>query len=251
MMLKASLHIHTYEDRMEGHLIKYNIYDLIDWAHQLGFKVLGLTCHKNVVYKKDYLEYAEKKGILLLLGVELTMKKLKRNDLIILNVDPAEAKQVEKINTFKKLADYKKKHPEIFVLAPHPLATRSFSMGRKKLVKNIDLFDSIEHCWCYSKRLINSNRKTRKIIAGYNKPFVATSDAHFLKYFNSDYIVLDSEKLDAPSVLSAIKEGRFTNITRPKKIREIIWYVFFFQIKKYIFLPIRFTHRKKMREVYE
>ena len=75
MMLKASLHIHTIEDRVEGHLIKYNIYELIDWAEQLGFKVLGLTCHKQLVYKESYVNYAASRGILLLLGVELQMKK--------------------------------------------------------------------------------------------------------------------------------------------------------------------------------
>lgn len=236
MMLKASLHIHTIEDRVEGHLIKYNIYELVDWAEQLGFKVLGITCHKKVVCGEDYVKYAASKGILLLLGVELMMrKKIKRNDLIILNIDPVEAAAIEKINSFKKLADYKKEHPEIFILAPHPLATRLFSMGKKKLVKNIELFDSVEHCWCYSRRLVNSNRKTRKITDRFNKPLVATSDAHFLKYFNTDYVLIDADKLDPASVFAALKRGSFTNVTRPKKFYQLFWCLFSFQMRRYIY----------------
>jgi len=245
MMLKASLHIHTVEDKLEGHLIKYNVYELIDWAEQLGFKVLGLTCHKKLIFKEGYVEYAASKGILLLLGVELQMKKIKRNDLIILNVNPKEAEAVEKINSFKKLAAYKKEHPDIFVLAPHPLATRLFSMGKKKLIKNIDLFDSVEHCWCYSRRLVNSNKKTRKITEKFNKPLVATSDAHFLKYFNTDYVLVDADKLDPANFFAAIRRGAFTNVTRPKKIHQLVWCLFNFQMRKYIYFVFKRKFNKK------
>ncbi|MDO8667802.1 MAG: PHP-associated domain-containing protein [bacterium] len=246
MIVKASLHIHTIEDKLEGHLIKYNVYELIDWAEQLGFKLLGLTCHKKVIYKDDYVKYAAGKGIILLLGVELQMRKIKRNDLIILNIDPQEAAAVEKINSFKKLAEYKEKHPEIFVLAPHPLATRLFSMGKKKLVKNIDLFDSVEHCWCYSRRLLNSNRKTRKITDKFNKPLVATSDAHFLKYFNTDYALIEADSFDAASIFAAIKRGSFTNVTRPKKIHQLFWCLFNFQMKRYIYSVFKHRWNKKL-----
>jgi predicted metal-dependent phosphoesterase TrpH len=246
MMLKTSLHIHTAEDKVEGYIIKYNIYELIDWAEHLGFKVLGLTCHKNFVCKQDHIKYAANKGILLLPGVELTMrKKMMRNDLIVLNIDPKEAKIVEKINNFRKLAEYKKKHQEIFVLAPHPLADRRLSMGKKKLIKNIELFDGIEHCWHYSRRFFNPNKKVKKITDEFNKPLVATSDAHFLKYFNTDYVLVDSDKLDPASIFSAIRRGAFVNVTKPKKIHQLIWCVINLQFKKYIFLMRKRKHNRK------
>lgn len=244
MMLKASLHIHTFEDKLEGHLIKYNVYELIDWARELGFKVLGLTCHKKFVYQDDYVDYAASKGILLLLGIELAMKKFKRNDLVVLNIDPKEARQIEKINSFKKLSDYKKKHQGIFVLAAHPLADRRFSMGRKKLVKNIDLFDSVEHVWFYSRRLFNPNKKTKTITEKFNKPFLATSDAHFLKYFNTDYVLVDADELEAASFFSAIRRGRFVNVTKPKKIHQLLWCVINFQLKKIIFFVKKHQRQK-------
>ena len=248
MMIKTSLHIHTFEDKVEGYIIKYNVYELIDWAAQLGFKVLGLTCHKKIIYKDDYVSYAAKKGILLLLGVELQMrKKIKRNDLIILNIDPKDAAIVEKINSFEKLADFKKKHQEVFVLAPHPLATRLFSMGKKKLIKNIELFDAVEHCWCYSQKFFNPNKKTKKITEKFSKPFMATSDAHFLKYFNTDYIMVESDKLDPASVFTAIKSGSFTNVTKPKKFYQLLWCLVNLQLKKYIFLVSRFRHIRKYK----
>jgi predicted metal-dependent phosphoesterase TrpH len=245
MMLKASLHIHTIEDRVEGYVIKYNVYELIDWAAQLGFKVLGLTCHRNFVYQEDFVDYAASKGILLLLGVELYMrKKIKRNDLVVLNIDPKEAGTIEKINSFEKLLEYKKKHPKIFILAPHPLADRRFSMGKKKLIKNIELFDSVEHSWHYSRWLINPNKKAQKITEKFAKPFVATSDAHFLKYFNTDYILVESDKLDPASFFSAIKRGSFTNVTKPKKIYQLLWCVINFQFKKIIYFACKYKYKK-------
>lgn len=247
MMIKTSLHIHTFEDKVEGYMIKYNVYQLIDWAEQLGFGVLGLTCHKKFIYDKNYVPYAAKKGILLLFGVELQMrKKIKRNDLIILNIDPREAANVEKINSFEKLAEFKKKHQEIFVLAPHPLATRLISMGKKKLIKHIELFDGVEHCWCYSQSLLNSNKKTKKITEKFNKPFLATSDTHFLKYFNTDYILINSDKLDPASIFTAIKKGDFTNITKPKKIYQIFWCLVNLQFKKYAMFIFKNKHNKKI-----
>jgi len=244
MMLKASLHIHTIEDKIEGYVIKYNVYQLVDWASELGFNVLGLTCHKKFVYKEDYVAYAAAKGILLLLGVELYMrKKIKRNDLVVLNIEPAEAKTLEKINSFEKLAEYKKHHPEIFILAPHPLADRRFSMGKKKLVENMDLFDGIEHSW-YHSRLVNPNRKTKKITEKFNKPFVATSDAHFLKYFNTDYIIVEADRLEPASVFDAIRRGRFVNVTKPKRSYQLLWCVVNFQFKKIILLIFKYKFRK-------
>lgn len=246
MMLKASLHIHTIEDKVEGYVIKYNVYELIDWAAQLGFKVLGLTCHRNFVYKEDYVDYAGSKGIMLLLGVELYMRKtITRNDLVVLNIDPKEAAIIEKINSFEKLAEYKKKHPEIFIMAPHPLADRRVSIGKKKLIKNIDLFDGIEHSWHYSRHLINPNKKARTITEKFNKPFVATSDAHFLKYFNTDYILVEADKLDPASFFNAIRRGSFTNVTKPKRFYQLLWCVINFQFKKIIYFAFKYKHKKK------
>lgn len=248
MMLKASLHIHTAEDRVEGYIIKYNVYELIDWAEHLGFNILGLTCHKKFVCQKDHVNYAASKGILLLNGVELQMKKrAMHNDVIVLNVDPGEAKIIEKINSFGRLAEYKKKHPEIFVLAPHPLADRRLSMGKKKLIKNIELFDGVEHCWYYSRRLVNPNKKVKKIIEKFNKPFVATSDAHFLKYFNTDYILIESDKLDPDSIFAALRRGDFSNVTEPKKVYQLLWCVINFQLKKIVYFVRKYKHNKKYK----
>lgn len=246
MMLKASLHIHTKEDRIEGYVIKYDVYELIDWAAQLGFKVLGLTCHKNFIYKDDYVNYAAGKGIMLLLGVELYMRKtIKRNDLVVLNIDPKEAGVIEKINNFDELAEYKNQHPEIFILAPHPLADRRFSIGKRKLIKNMELFDGIEHSWHYSRRLVNPNKKTKTITEKFNKPFVATSDAHFLKYFDTDYILVEADKLNPASFFNAIRRGAFINVTEPKRVHQLLWCVINFQFKKIIYLAFKYKHKKK------
>ena len=48
---KANLHFHSAEDPKERH-ITYNVYEGIDYAKELGFKVIGLTCHEKFVYEK-------------------------------------------------------------------------------------------------------------------------------------------------------------------------------------------------------
>jgi len=243
MKLKASLHIHTAEDQIDGYIIKYNIYQLIDKASQLGFKVLAVTCHRKFVYRKEYGDYAKDKGILLISGIELSMSKFMfwRNDLIVLNCD----KNIEQVKTFKQLADYKKRHPEIFIIAAHPNFGQRQSMGIKKLIKYIDLFDAIEHCWFYSSK-INFNRRVEKIAKNFFKPFIATADAHVLTYFNTDYAIIDAEELTPQSIFTAIKQNKFINITKPKKLLELILYIIINEFKAFLFLPLRWWHNRKL-----
>ena len=87
MRVKASLHIHTAEDKTEGEYITYNIFELVDRAAELGFQVLALTCHQFCVTTKEHIEYAKTKGILLLPGVELNL--IEDNKVCLLYTSPS------------------------------------------------------------------------------------------------------------------------------------------------------------------
>jgi len=222
MKIKTSLHIHTAEDKREGKKIKYTVYQLIDQACQLDFKVLALTGHEYFVYKPEYGDYARDKGILLIPGIELTLNKhgLVQKHVVVLNCQP----EIENIKTLEELVNYKESHPEIFVLAPHPHFFFNVSLGLKTLKKYINLFDAIEYSWFYTKK-INLNKKSEIVAKEHHKPIISTSDLHRLKWLNQDYALIDTPSLDIISVLKAIKQQKFTNITQPKKLIELIVYI--------------------------
>jgi len=230
MQLKASLHIHTSEDKKDGHIINYNIYNLIDEAEKCGFKILGFTPHNKFVFKEEFASYAKKKGILLIPGVERGLGRFLNQHVVILNCD----KSIEKVKTIKQLLTYKEEHPEIFILAPHPAYTRVISIGARKLKKYINLFDAVEHSSACSRKIDFHNKKAAAIAACFQKPVIATADVHVLKKLNTDYAIIEAVDLSAESVLQAIKYGKFKNVIEPQSFLALYKYYINF-LTKYIF----------------
>lgn len=245
MILKASLHIHTKEDRKDGHMINYNVYQLIDEAHKKDFRILGFTPHQKFVFKEEYAEYALKKGILLIPGVEKNLGRMSGKHVLILNC----GQSIEKVKNFKQLIAYKAEHPEIFVISPHPTYSRLISIGVRNLRKYISLFDAVEHSWLYSLR-INKNKKAERIAREFNKPFVATADVHVLKKLDTDYTLLDVREFSREGVFEAIRSQRCENVTRPKKYLNILSYIAWTIIKyAYKFLEQKIIFGNAMRLV--
>ncbi len=56
----------------------------------------------------------------------------------MLNIDPDDKEKIEVVDNYHTLAEYKRSHPEIFILAPHPLYGWRDSIGKKNLSKQID-----------------------------------------------------------------------------------------------------------------
>lgn len=220
MILKASLHIHTKEDKKDGHMIKYDVFDLVDEAAKRGFHVLGFTPHQKYVFKKEYADYAKKKGILLIPGIERSLGRVSAKHVIILNCGP----EAEKIKNFKQLAEYKKTHPEVFVLSPHPTFSRLISIGEKNLRRYISLFDAVEHSWIYSFKR-NKNKKAARVAQEFQKPFVATADVHRLKKLDTDYVIISAKDFSIEGIFEAIRQESFENITFPKRQIDLILYI--------------------------
>ncbi|MFA6593910.1 MAG: PHP domain-containing protein [Candidatus Buchananbacteria bacterium] len=228
MKIKASLHLHAKEDIRDCKLIDYTIKDLIDRAAVLNFKVLAITCHEKMVCNSEMVAYAKSRGILLIPGVEI---RLNRKDLLILNCDVT----AEQITDFALLDKWRQKHPESFIIVPHPNHGMMVSLGLNKLRRHRDLFDAVEHSWFYSKQF-DPNRKVSRICVALNKPFVATSDLHQLKYLDLDYAVLELADLTPSAVFAAIREGKFQNVSQPKSILELAIFYIWMSTKNFIAL---------------
>lgn len=208
MKVKASLHLHSQEDPEDGRRINYSLYELIDQAAKLDFKVLASTCHLHNQCQKEHSDYAKEKGILLIPGAEI---ELNRKHLLILNV----TQEAEKIKTAEQLRAYKNSHPECLIIAPHPNHGLLSSLSLKKVRALKDVIDAVEHSWFYAS-FFNPNLQTEKLCAELGLPFIATADLHFLNYLNADYAIIDAAELSIAAVFEAIRQKKIKNISRPK-----------------------------------
>ena len=241
MLYKANLHSHTSEDAVEGFKINYCIFDLINKAKDFDFKVLALTGHEKFIYRESYGSYAKARGILLIPGIELKFRHwlFLSYHVLVLNC----GREINEVKNMQMLKAYKKNNPHVFIIAPHPNFGLMQSMGIKKLVSNINLFDAIEHSWYYSKR-INKNNKASQIAKKFNKPVIATSDIHNLKYLNTDYTMIESADLDKESIFKAIKNNNFYNISSDKKTFELFLYIILDRIKFFLLYPFIIKFKK-------
>lgn len=195
-MLKCQFHIHVSGDPDHNH--SYSPQDLIKRAKQLNYDVLAITCHRKVIFTKALQNYAKEHGIILISGIEA---EIERKHVLCINTD----KEIEKVRSFKQLQEYKKNNPKCLIIAPHPFFPGSVTL-KEKLIENIDIFDAIEHSFCYT-RTKNYNRKAIKLAEKYSKPIVATSDCHFLKDLDLGYTFVDSQK-NISAIIKAVKQNK-------------------------------------------
>jgi predicted metal-dependent phosphoesterase TrpH len=228
-LVKADLHIHTSEEIFDKY-VKYSIKDVIDLAGKMKYGVLALTLHNKVYPVSTIKKYAAKKGILLIQGVEATIKG---RHVLIYNITPREFK---KIKTFEDLRALRKKNKKIFVIAPHPFNINiilKISL-RKKYFQNKDLFDALEVHPNYA-RFCNPNKITKKVAAADGKPLVANTDMHFLSHFGKNYSIVDVDgKLKEENFFDAIRKNRIRIVSRPKKTSNFFRTVLQYLVQKEI-----------------
>lgn len=219
-MLKCQLHTHVFGDPKDH--IKHTPEELIQKAAELKYDVLAITTHKKVIFSEKLKLFAEKKGIILLSGIEL---QIKGKHVLAINV----TQEIENVHSFEDLSAYKNSHPECLIIAPHPFFILG-SLMRKKLFKNIHLFDAIEYSFFFTK-LINFNKPAEAYAKKYNKPLVATSDCHLLKYMDNGFTLVNAEK-SIESIINAIKGNKIETRIFPlggilkmaKIFLEMLWH---------------------------
>src|SRR5438045_4301946 len=203
--IKLDLHIHTLDDPVDA--LDYSAHELLERARTLGFRVLAITLHDAVFDREEVFADAASMGILLIPAAEM---RLEGADVILLNVTPAE---VESLRTLDDLAALRaRRGASLFTIAPHPFYVLGGSLG-EKLVERIDCFDAIELCHFWS-RFFNPNRRAIETAKRFGKPLIATSDAHRLHAFGSNYTSIPRPaELTVESVIAVLRTGplRVTN----------------------------------------
>ncbi|MDP2643230.1 MAG: PHP-associated domain-containing protein [Candidatus Peregrinibacteria bacterium] len=216
--LKCQFHTHAAGDGIDH--ISHTPKKLIDEAKKLGYDVLSITSHRKVIFTKELKSYAQKKGILLIPGIEF---EINGKHILGINID----KKIEKIKTFGDLKKYKSTHKDCLIIAPHPFFPGKVTL-KKDLPTNIELFDAVEHSFCYTSTK-NYNKEAESIAKKYKLPMIATADCHDLENLDISYSLVESQKT-TKQIIETIKKSSFLN----KKIKLVSQPISYFKIAKLI-----------------
>jgi predicted metal-dependent phosphoesterase TrpH len=217
--IKVDLHIHTLDDPLDA--LDYSAHELLERARALGFRVLAITLHDAVFDRAEVFADAASMGILLIPAAEM---RLEGADVILLNVT---ADEVKDLRNFDDLAALRaRRGPSLFTIAPHPFYVLGGSIG-EKLAERIDCFDAIELCHFWT-RLINPNRRAIEMAERFGKPLIATSDAHQLHAFGSNYTSIPRPaELTVASVIEALHRGPLRLTNPPCSFVDLVSTIYF------------------------
>jgi len=160
--------------------------------------LVWMLCNERVCY-----EYARKRGVLLIPGVEAT---LEGKHVVLYNfLDYDNSWSGPEIVT-------KHKGPNQLAIAPHPFFPIQVSLG--KLVSRWrGLFDAIEYN-CFYLFWLNFNQRAEEVAQQLDLPLVGNSDLHWIFQLGRTYSLIYADK-NTGSVLNAIKQGHVRLVTKP------------------------------------
>jgi len=231
--VKVDLHIHTLDDPKDA--VDYSAHELLERARALGFRVLAITLHDAVFDRQEVFADAAAMGILLIPAAEV---RLCGAHVLVLNVTGEEIARLKDFDDLRELRA--RRGSSVFIIAPHPFYVFGSSIGAP-LLEEIDCFDAIELCH-FHKGLFNPNRRAAKVATRFNKPLVATSDAHRLHAFGRHYTSIPKPpELTVESVFTALRTGPVRLTSPPASLVDLVSTAYF------IFLAHPFRRRKRRR----
>jgi predicted metal-dependent phosphoesterase TrpH len=230
--IKIDLHIHTLDDPKDA--VDFSAHQLLEQARSLGFRVLAITLHDAVFDRKKVFADAAAMGILLIPAVEV---RLLGADVIVLNVTPEEIARLQNFDDLRELRAHRGN--SIFTIAPHPFYIVGGSIG-SRLFAEIDCFDAIEFCHFHFGPF-NPNRRAQRVATRFDKPLIATSDAHRLHAFGRHYTSMPMPPaLTVENVLAGLRSGPLRLTSPPSSLRDFVSAIYF------VFLTHPFRVRRKM-----
>jgi predicted metal-dependent phosphoesterase TrpH len=229
--VKIDLHIHTLDDPKDA--VDYSAHQLLERARSLGFGVLAITLHDAVFARKEVYADAAAMGILLIPAAEV---RLCGADVIVLNVISEEVAELKSFEDLRQLRA--RRGSSIFTIAPHPFYVFGGSIGAR-FFKEVDCFDAIELCH-FHKGFFNPNRRAEKAARQFDKPLIATSDAHQLHAFGHHYTSIQvPAALTVENVLAALRSGPLRITSPPCSFFDLVSTIYF------VFLAHPFRVRRK------
>jgi hypothetical protein len=218
--IKIDLHIHTLDDPKD--VIDYSAHQLLERAKQLGFGVLAITLHDAVFDRVEVFADASAMGILLIPAAEM---RIEGADIILLNVS---AEEISRLKTFDDVRQLRAlRGLSMFTIAPHPFYVLGGSIG-ERLIQEIDCFDGIEFCH-FHKGVFDLNRRAVKVAAQFDKPLIATSDAHQLHAFGRHYTSIPRPpQLTIENVFGALRSGPLRVTSPSASIVDLVSMIYFF-----------------------
>jgi len=199
MELRAQLHMHTNESKGMRVKTHSNIHPkiAIDILKKKNIQVVAITDHNNTRAYSKIKDYAEKNGIILINGIEITTRD---GEIIGLNIEPGIERELNKNMTVNEakdiILDYNGE-----ILIPHPFDIMGNGIGKKiKEIKGIvEIFNP--------GNIFGFEDKFARIVAEkLNLPMVANSDAHYIRMIDRGITVIDSEP-EIDSIFKSIKKG--------------------------------------------
>jgi len=230
--IKIDLHIHTLDDPKDA--VDYSAHQLLERARTLGFRVLAITLHDAVFGRQEVFADAAAMGILLIPAAEM---RLHGADVIMLNVTAEEMAELKSFDDLRRLRA--QRGDSIFTIAPHPFYQFGGSIG-SRLFREIDCFDAIEFCH-FHIGLFNPNRRAQRVASRFNKPLIATSDAHRLHAFGRHYTSIPKPSaLTAENVFAALRSGPLRLTSPACSLTDLMSAIYF------VFLAHPFRVRRKL-----
>ncbi len=206
MPLKCDLHLHSGED--SRHQLDYSARDLIAVAARRGYQVLSVTNHDRVTYDVELADFARKRGVLLIPGVEASVGG---KHVLLYGVDGME----EDWGALDVFALRRMRARGALVVAPHPFYPGYHSPGAL-LVRFPHLFDAVEYSHLYVRR-VNFNRRATALARRRGLPLLGQSDAHSLRQLDYTYSMVDAAP-ETQEIFGAIREGRIQVATHPARL---------------------------------
>ncbi len=230
--IKVDLHIHTLDDPKDA--VDYSAHQLLERARTFGFRVLAITLHDAVFNREEVFADAAAMGILLIPAAEM---RIQGADVIVLNVTPEETAELKSFNDLRRLRE--RRGDSVFTIAPHPFYVIGGSIG-SRLLKEIDCFDAIEFCH-FHIGLFNPNRRATRVASRFNKPLIATSDAHRLHAFGRHYTSIPMPSvLTVENVFAILRSGALRLTSPPSTVADLVNAIYF------VFLAHPFRVRRKI-----
>ena len=206
--LKADFHCHTADDPRDH--IAYSTEMLLDAVVRRGIEVMAVACHTHVAYTRRLSSYAAARGLVLVPAAELSIEGA---HVVALNPDDEQASA----STFAQLRRLGRR--DAFFIAAHPFYPGKTCIG-KRLIRNIDLFDAVEHCTLYYP-FLNFNRKGITTARRFDLPLIGTSDTHALPYCDSTYTRVYADPT-VTGVMEALRAGRVELVTQPSGVERAL-----------------------------